>query len=98
MPIKTTRTDRATLNALLVSGKLAGAELKAFQGMFDDIVGGKIISLSKRQRLWADTLYEKYNLSEVRSAIRKEARARVEATKVYPWETEVVEMKPRVGK
>ena len=97
MPIKTTRTDRATLNALLVSGKLSTSERKAFQAMYDDIVGGKVISLTKKQRLWADSVYEKHNLSEVRATQRKEARARVEATKVYPWELEKVEMKPRVG-
>jgi len=98
MPIKTPRTDRATLNALLVSTKLSTSERKAFQQMFDDLVGGKVISLSKKQRLWADSVYEHHNLSEVRAAARKEARANVQATKVYPWELEKVEMKPRTGR
>jgi hypothetical protein len=71
------RTDRVTLNALLTCGKLTGAEQKAFQQMFDDLMGGKIINLSPKQRLWADSVYDKFKLGDIRAAGRKEARARV---------------------
>jgi hypothetical protein len=48
--------------------------------MFDEIMGGKIIELSKKQRLWADSLYEKYKLGEMRAQVRKQARARIQST------------------
>lgn len=95
MPVKVVRTDRATLNALLTSGKLTGGELSAFQQMYDDLMGGKIIGLSKKQRLWADSVYEKYKLGEIRAQVRKEARARVhQAPPVYPWETNLPKKPP----
>ncbi len=77
MPKPQTRTDRATLSALLTSGKLNGSQQRVFQGMYDDLMGGKIIGLSPKQRLWADTLYEEFKLGDIRSAERKEARARI---------------------
>jgi len=94
MPIKPTRTDRATLNALLTSNKLTRSEQVAFQQMFDDLVGGKIIELSKKQRLWADSVYEKHKLGEVRAAARKEARARVRTEDRLPFENMPKPLKP----
>ena len=78
MPGPQKRTDRVTLNALLVSGKLTGAEQRVFQGMYDDLMGGKIIALAPKQRLWADSVYEKHKLGDVRYNTRKEARARIQ--------------------
>lgn len=78
MPRSQPRTDRATLNALLTSGKLTGTEQRIFQQMFDDIVGGKVINLTQKQRIWADSVFEKHKLGEVRQAVRKEARARIQ--------------------
>ena len=78
MPRPQPRTDRVTLSALLTSGKLSGAQQKVFQGMYDDLMGGKIISLSEKQRLWADTLYNKLKIGDIRYAQRKAARARVQ--------------------
>lgn len=77
MPKPQQRTDRATLSALLTSGKLTGAQQTVFQGMYDDLMNGKIIGLSPKQRLWADTLYEQHKLGDIRYAGRKEARARI---------------------
>lgn len=77
MPKPQARTDRATLSALLTSGKLSGSQQSIFQGMYDDLMGGKIIGLSPKQRLWADTLYEQFKLGDIRFAERKEARARI---------------------
>src|SRR5579864_6328608 len=77
MPKPQKRTDRATLSALLTSGKLTGAQQKVFQGMYDDLMSGKIIGLSPKQRLWADGLYDQHKLGDIRYAGRKEARARI---------------------
>jgi hypothetical protein len=46
--------------------------------MYDDLMGGKIISLSERQRLWADMLYRELKIGDMRYAQRREARARVQ--------------------
>jgi hypothetical protein len=94
MPVKVVRSDRATLSALLTSGKLTGGELSAFQQMYDDLMGGKIIDLSKKQRLWADSVYEKYKVGEIRAQVRKEARARVQTPQVFPWETNLPKKPP----
>jgi hypothetical protein len=78
MPKPQPRTDRVTLSALLTSGKLTGTEQRVFQGWYDDIMGGKRISLTPKERLWADSVYEKHKLGDVRYAGRKEARARIQ--------------------
>ena len=44
--------------------------------MYDDIVDAKIIDLTKKQRLWADAVYDKYNVNELRAAQRRAIRAR----------------------
>jgi hypothetical protein len=82
MPKPQPRTDRVTLSALLTSGKLNGHEQSIFQGMYDDLMGGKVIGLSPKQRLWADTLYEQHKLGDIRYAGRKEARARLQRNQV----------------
>lgn len=77
MPKPQKRTDRTTLSALLTCGKLTASEMRVFQGWYDDIMGGKLVGLSPDQRLWADSIYEKHKLGDVRFEHRKEARARV---------------------
>lgn len=77
MPAKPTRTDRATLNGLLISGKLTSGEQTAFQEMFDKLVQGQIIELSPKQRLWADSVYEKHKLGDIRAESRRQARVKV---------------------
>lgn len=94
MAIKRERTDKATLNALLTCGKLTSGEQTAFQHMFDDLMGGKIIELSKKQRLWADSVYEKYKVGEIRSLVRKEARARIQKPEKFAWEVGPKPLKP----
>ena len=44
--------------------------------MYNDIERGLVIDLTKKQRLWADSVYDKYNVSELRSAQRREAKIR----------------------
>jgi hypothetical protein len=81
MPAIQQRTDRATLEGLLTCGKLTRGEQTAFQQMYDDLMGGKIIGLTKNQRLWADTVYEKNKVGDMRVESRKKARARLNAEK-----------------
>lgn len=96
MPTKPIRPDRVTLNALLTSDKLTSGEKVAFQQMFDDIMNGRLIELSKKQRLWADSLYEKYKLGEARAQSRKQARVlvRSEATLFDPLNNPNRPLKP----
>lgn len=77
------RTDRVVLSAILDCGKLNRAEQSAFQQMYDDINAGKVVDLTSRQRLWADSVYDKYNVSELRSARRRKLRAQ-EQKKLEP--------------
>ena len=70
------RTDRVVLNAILACGKLTRAEQSSFQQMYDDLEAARIIDLTKKQRLWADSVYDKYNVSELRAAQRRAIRAR----------------------
>ena len=42
------RTDRVTLNALLTSGRLTGAEQRVFQGWYDDLMNGMKIGLTPK--------------------------------------------------
>lgn len=57
-------TDTKLLQILLSlpGGKLSGSEKRAFQAMYDDLVNGKCIKLSKKQRGWAEEVYRKNDL------------------------------------
>lgn len=79
MPMMPARTDRVTLNGLLTSGKLTSSEKAAFQQMFDDLAQGRIIGLSPKQRLWANSVWQKYKVGDMVYAGRKQARVMVRA-------------------
>ena len=65
-------SDRETLRQLLESGKLNADESQTFRTMYDDLVAGRIALLDRKQRLWAETLYnEKYKLGEERAKTGK---------------------------
>lgn len=74
------RTDRVVLSAILSCGKLSRAEQSAFQRMYNELQDGMIIDLTKKQRLWADSVYDKYNVSELLSEQRREAKVRQQAS------------------
>jgi hypothetical protein len=59
-----TRTDNQILRGLLTlpEGKLSGSERRAFQAMYDDLVNGKFIKLSRKQREWAEAVFLKHDL------------------------------------
>lgn len=54
----------------LPAGKLNISEKKSFQGMYDQLVAGMMIGLSKKQRAWADSVYASYDLDRERPAAR----------------------------
>lgn len=58
-------SDMQMLRALLLlpMGKLAGGDKKAFQGMYDDLMNGKIVRLSNKQRVWVEGAYGRNDLA-----------------------------------
>lgn len=60
------RTGLHMIRALLALPplKLSKSEKRAFQNMYDDLINGKIIDLSKKQRAWAETVYVKNKLDQ----------------------------------
>jgi len=59
-------TDTQMLRGLLALPPtvLAGGEKRAFQAMYDDLVNGKIVNLSKKQRAWVEGAYLKHKLDK----------------------------------
>lgn len=58
-------SDMQMLRALLLlpTGKLSGGDKRAFQGMYDDLVNGKLVRLSEKQRLWVSSAYGRHDLA-----------------------------------
>ena len=69
---KTKKTDLQVLRALLSMpvGKLTASEKSSFQGMYDQVASGRVISLSKKQREWADAAYDRHDLDKERPPAR----------------------------
>lgn len=66
---KTKKTDLQVLKALLnmPMGKLSSSEKKSFQAMYDQLATGRQISLSQKQRAWADGVYDRHDLDKPRA-------------------------------
>ncbi len=75
MPVKAERSDRTLLRDLLASGKLTKAEQAAFQKFQDALTRGT--PLDPKQRLWADSVYQKYDVGGVKIERKKALRARI---------------------
>jgi hypothetical protein len=62
------KTDLQVLRALLSmpAGKLSASEKRVFQEMFDKVATGHILRLSPKQRMWADSVYDKHDLDKER--------------------------------
>jgi hypothetical protein len=60
------KTDLQILRALLSlpMGKISPREKQVFQGMYDSVATGQVINLSKKQRLWAESVYDKLELGK----------------------------------
>jgi hypothetical protein len=48
------------------AGKLTPSEKRVFQEMFDKLATGFILKLSPKQRMWADSIYDKNDLDKER--------------------------------
>ena len=70
---KTKKTDLQVLRALLSLplGKLSASEQSSFQGMYDQVATGRVVTLSPKQRGWADASYDKHDLDKERPPARK---------------------------
>ena len=69
---KTKKTDLQVLRALLSMppGKLSTSEQSSFQAMYDQVATGRQLSLSQKQRMWADSVYDKHDLDKERPPAR----------------------------
>ena len=69
---KTKKTDLQVLRALLSMppGKLSASEQASFQAMYDQVASGRQLSLSMKQRGWADSVYDKHDLDKERPPAR----------------------------
>ena len=81
-------SDQTILRSLLDAGKekLTNSEVTSFRRMLEDLEGGKIISLSKSQRLWAEGKYNHLKLD--RAYINKappKMKVKVGKT-IFDWE------------
>lgn len=65
------KTDLQILKALLScpAGKLSPSEKSSFQAMYDRVASGSQISLSPKQRAWAEGTYAKLDLDKERTFI-----------------------------
>jgi hypothetical protein len=66
------KTDLQVLRALLSmpAGKLTPSEKRVFQEMYDKLATGHILNLSPKQRMWADSIYDKHDLDKERPPAR----------------------------
>ncbi len=57
-------TDMQMLRALLglPVGRLSGGDKRAFQAMYDDMVNGKLVRLSVKQRAWVEGAFHRLDL------------------------------------
>jgi hypothetical protein len=51
-------------------GKLSQSEKRVFQEMYDKLATGYILKLSPKQRMWADSIYDKHDLDKERPPVR----------------------------
>jgi hypothetical protein len=66
-------TDLQMLRQLLSlpQGRLNSGEQRAFHGMYDDLITGKIIGLSKKQRLWVQETFLGHRLDSKPVPLKK---------------------------
>jgi hypothetical protein len=52
------------------TGRLTPSEKRVFQEMYDKIATGHILRLSPKQRMWADSIYDKHDLDKERPPVK----------------------------
>ncbi len=82
----TKKTDLQVLRAILnlPADKLGFHDRKPFQAMYDQLAAGMMIGLSKKQRAWADSVYDKNDLDRERPAAKPVAVLDKSLGKVKP--------------
>lgn len=56
-------TDSGLLRVLLGSKRLSSSQEKAFRQMLQDLADGRLIGLTKSQRLWAEQVFDGFNFA-----------------------------------
>jgi hypothetical protein len=51
-------------------GRLSPSEKRVFQEMYDKLATGHILRLSPKQRMWADSIYDKHDLDKERPPVK----------------------------
>ena len=64
-------TDVAMLNALLLLPREKLQERRPFQAMYDNLVLGKIVNLTKKQRAWVEGVFLAHQLDKAPPPKRK---------------------------
>lgn len=90
------KTDLQVLRALLSMpvGKLTPAEKRVFQEMFDKLATGHILKLSPKQRMWADSIYDKHDLDKERPPPKRIAVVDKSLSVTHPLDNLPRPMKP----
>lgn len=79
-------TDLVMIWALISSKRLSRSEEKVFQNMYDDLQGGRLVSLSKNQRMWAEKKYTDLNLQGKPLPPPPPPKVRHDSKVTMPWE------------
>lgn len=69
---KTKKTDLQVLRAILnlPADRLTVSERRIFQAMYDEVAAGMVVGISKKQRAWADSVYDRNELDKERPAAK----------------------------
>ena len=62
--------------------------------MYDDVVTGKVIGLSKKQRLWAESVFEKYKVGEIKATLRQEAKTHAQIKTTLAFQSQPKPLRP----
>jgi hypothetical protein len=92
MALKPGRSDRQTLSALLLSGKVTLDEERAFRSMFNALENGQI-RLTPPQRMWADEIYNKLKLDDAKPSKFKKLPSKPNGVTASPYD-ELVKNRP----
>lgn len=93
---KAKKTDLQVLRALLSmpSGKLTPQEKRAFQEMFDKVMTGHLLKLSPKQRIWAESIYDKHDLDKERTPPKDIQVVDKSLVKKFSFDTMAKPLKP----
>jgi hypothetical protein len=76
------------------AGKLSSSEKRVFQEMFDKLSTGHILKLSPKQRMWADSIYDKHDLDKERPPPKNIQVKDKSLIPIHPLDTMARPLKP----